>query len=47
MPDKEEEEIGMTSREVIEDFRTTDYANFIDYLNDWYYEEEEYEESNK
>lgn len=34
------EEIGMTTQEVIADFRSTDYASFVDYLNDWYYEEE-------
>ncbi len=40
-----EEEIGMTTAEVIADFRTTDYGSFMDYLKDWYYEDED-EESN-
>lgn len=31
----------MTISEVISDFRSTDYASFVDYLNDWYYEDED------
>ena len=30
-----------STNEVIEDFRKTDYISFMNYLNDWYYEDEE------
>jgi hypothetical protein len=40
------EEIGMTPKEVIADFHSTEYISFVEYMNDWYYEDED-EESNE
>lgn len=36
----------MTIEEVVADFHKTEYISFMDYMNDWYYGDED-EESNQ